>query len=541
LTNADTETRIRFPYAIYGTLAVLLIFLVTKEAYGAVAGLAAASVLTFMRIHLEYSQEVRFYALSVVFALLVTWLFLRAIKKPSWPMWVLWGLSVLAGIYTAYAIAFVLVAQALYLLMVVVIERNKWRSHLLPAAVVGIAVAALFTPWLWWDMRYDSFNNGTAVTTVEAAWNQLVISNYSLRWVRILLVTTVLGAFFKREGWLWLGSSVAVFLGAVAINNLSGYFLHDRQLLLVWPFLVIGMIGAPVAIAKRLGSSSVGAVVAVVLCTLLVWQTLPSLEQFYTERSKPNWKGALPALEDMLQENDLVVYLAANDRRETVYYVRKAVPSARIMHYTVAMELPQGGNVWAIGTNRRQRDVSQEVLVDLAKYGFTKVQLGNIYISQLHVNVEAMKPIDPATLPAGVVLDDVNLKVTNGWRVRGDHVATGTVEENRLWLKVQPELRARAVFTWPGPLDLSQHHKGNLRAEIPPGCAVSLETVTEDGGSQRPVAGWGPGALGEIEFAVAGSRLQYLYLLLDATDASITECAVTIESIEFRLDERFTP
>jgi uncharacterized membrane protein len=177
LAGAATETTIRIPYAFYGAMAVFVLYLLGKNVYGSGVGFAAAATLATMPIHLKYSQEVRFYSLSVLLALLSTWLFLRAINKSSWATWLLWGLGALAGLYTAYAMAFVLAAQAAYLLAAVIADRSRWRSHMLPAATIGLAVVLLFAPWILWDGARDGFDGGDRFTTITDAWNQVIDSN----------------------------------------------------------------------------------------------------------------------------------------------------------------------------------------------------------------------------------------------------------------------------------------------------------------------------------------------------------------------------
>ena len=74
----------RLPSALLGTLAILTTYLVSCELFGWQVGLLSAALLTVSPWHLPLSRGAFEANLTVFFASLGTWLFLRGLKQPKW-------------------------------------------------------------------------------------------------------------------------------------------------------------------------------------------------------------------------------------------------------------------------------------------------------------------------------------------------------------------------------------------------------------------------------------------------------------------------
>lgn len=71
------------------------------QAVGLLAGLALVAVPLTTR----YAEEARPYALTSLFAVLATYLLVRAVARPTWPSWLLYGLALLlAGLFSLFAV-----------------------------------------------------------------------------------------------------------------------------------------------------------------------------------------------------------------------------------------------------------------------------------------------------------------------------------------------------------------------------------------------------------------------------------------------------
>ncbi len=144
-----SEWGMRLLPAAFGTLSVLVVYLVGRRMLGRGVGLGAAFVLALSRLPLFYSQEARAYSLAMLTVLLVALTLLRAAEKPSAGRLALHALALAAAAYTHL---FALVAAGGIVLGVLVrpqlLRRLSWRWG------VALAAAALaYAPWAFVLLR----------------------------------------------------------------------------------------------------------------------------------------------------------------------------------------------------------------------------------------------------------------------------------------------------------------------------------------------------------------------------------------------------
>src|SRR4249919_1830873 len=112
------ETAARIPAAFYGTLEVLALMLLTREATGRrIPALVAGGLLAVAPFAVRYGQENRYYTTFSALALLTWWLWLRAVRTRTRGPWVGYGL-VAALLLVSHPFApLVLVIQGLAVLV----------------------------------------------------------------------------------------------------------------------------------------------------------------------------------------------------------------------------------------------------------------------------------------------------------------------------------------------------------------------------------------------------------------------------------------
>lgn len=134
---------------IAGLFAILAVFLLGRAVWNDKVGLVAASVLAVLPIHIQYSQEVRAYALAVLFTTLASWAFWHAYKHRGQleerRYWFLYLLFATLGLYTHYFTGWVLVAHGVF----AITQRTKERWALVKRlTLVACATAILLSPWI---------------------------------------------------------------------------------------------------------------------------------------------------------------------------------------------------------------------------------------------------------------------------------------------------------------------------------------------------------------------------------------------------------
>jgi mannosyltransferase len=133
----SSEAFLRAPSAIFGTLAIPLLYVVTRKFTGVTASLAAAALLAFSPTGVYYSQEARSYSLAIVMVLLATYFFVRAVEENRPADWALWTVFGIASFYSHDLAALVLLAQAVSILFKA--PPVPWRRVIVCGAIIFVA------------------------------------------------------------------------------------------------------------------------------------------------------------------------------------------------------------------------------------------------------------------------------------------------------------------------------------------------------------------------------------------------------------------
>lgn len=78
-----SEFMLRLPAVLWGTLTLSIAYRLFAEVYERKTALIAALLLALSPLHVQYSQELRFYAALVFFYCAATYTLLRALKMPD--------------------------------------------------------------------------------------------------------------------------------------------------------------------------------------------------------------------------------------------------------------------------------------------------------------------------------------------------------------------------------------------------------------------------------------------------------------------------
>ncbi|HSO27052.1 MAG TPA: glycosyltransferase family 39 protein, partial [Anaerolineales bacterium] len=93
------DTWLRLPAALWGALTVIPAYLLYRRLGDAPLALWGAFFLACAPFHIQYSQELHFYAALTFFYTLTTWLLLRAVEEAKVKPWVVALAALLVGFY----------------------------------------------------------------------------------------------------------------------------------------------------------------------------------------------------------------------------------------------------------------------------------------------------------------------------------------------------------------------------------------------------------------------------------------------------------
>ena len=143
-----SEFAIRLLSLVAGVVEIPLLYVLGRRLLGThnYAGALAALIAALSPWHVWYSQETRMYSLATALGLLSIYLLLRASTHNVPSIWVAYSLASVAGLYTHYYVALLLLGQAVFFICRVLIstEPKKLLAHWL---ISQIGVLVLFLPW----------------------------------------------------------------------------------------------------------------------------------------------------------------------------------------------------------------------------------------------------------------------------------------------------------------------------------------------------------------------------------------------------------
>src|SRR5579884_612607 len=132
----------RLLVALAGTGCIVALYALGKRLFGSAVGLIAAALLAVSPLHLWFSADGRPYEVSGLLVLLSYLALLWAIGDSSSPSrWVVYGLAVLAAMYTDYTVFFALLPQLLLAL-------HRPRAVVRAFALTWAAIVAAYVPWI---------------------------------------------------------------------------------------------------------------------------------------------------------------------------------------------------------------------------------------------------------------------------------------------------------------------------------------------------------------------------------------------------------
>ena len=130
--------------ALFGTLAVLMMYALARYLFDRRVALLSALLLACSQLAVMYSQNARPYAQFLLFFLCCVYLFLRALRENRLPLWIAFLCFASLVIYTLYYGFFVL--GSLLLFGIVYRKRYSLPPRWLWGGILGLALAYL--PWL---------------------------------------------------------------------------------------------------------------------------------------------------------------------------------------------------------------------------------------------------------------------------------------------------------------------------------------------------------------------------------------------------------
>jgi len=132
----------RFISVLAGSLSIPVLYALGARIFDRGVGIVAAGFLAVSPFHFWFSDDGRAYELAGLFVLLSYLLLFRALDRPRVGLWIAYGASLAACLYTEYTTVLVLLPQGLLLI------RAYSRGLARPLLLAWGGAALTFAPWL---------------------------------------------------------------------------------------------------------------------------------------------------------------------------------------------------------------------------------------------------------------------------------------------------------------------------------------------------------------------------------------------------------
>jgi mannosyltransferase len=274
-----SEAGLRSLSALCGVLLVGLVYAAARELAGRTAGLVAAVVAAVNPMLVWYSQEARSYGLVTVFAALSVLALVRCLNRPTRGWLVLWSVACALMLATHYFSCFLVLPQAVLLLV-----RAQERRPVLLASLIWVATAIALIPLAHyqasdgqasWVNAIPSGHRLDVLVQELASANTRMITESTLApgggwWLlaaAAIAVTVILALVRRRSaapnlGGLALVAVVSLVVPLALAATSLDYFL-DRNLIATWPLLAVLLAAAVARAAPLAVSAAVAAAIAV--------------------------------------------------------------------------------------------------------------------------------------------------------------------------------------------------------------------------------------------------------------------------------------
>lgn len=314
-----SEIAVRLPSAVFGVLALPLVYLLARRIAGSTVALIATALLAMSPYHIWYSQEAKMYTMVVFLALVSTYALIMALEKNHRWWWVAYAAVTTLMFYTHVATILVFGAQFLY----AVATWKQWQDRRRPWAIAIAVLTLPYVPIGLWAMRVIG---GGAETWHPAVtlWNALEIFGIKFAvdrydddiriWASILYaVLAVAGiaglAYWRRREKWWLLVSLLVVVPVIGLwlVSLQQSVFSDRYGIVALPFYLI-LVAAALGWMLRRQYAWLLAVLAMVLLVSFAWAPIRDVNRTHSAE-KEDWRSAYAWVADRREPGDALVVM----------------------------------------------------------------------------------------------------------------------------------------------------------------------------------------------------------------------------------------
>lgn len=313
--NGAIEWTARLHAAIFGVLAVWLVYLVCRELFANQRlALMSALLFCFYPFHLHYSQEGRSYSLFLLLTLILYLLLFRLLKKSSPLLWIVFTVTAILGLHTNPFTTAAVFGQFIFLIYYQKCRRERWTAAWRRYAcfiVCGAIAAAAYLPWLAYSFFIAKGEEAPKLgfRLVSETIKGLGDGSYILSIVLIIFAIAGIRYLVQTQRRLELGALLIWILAPLpvilAVLMWRTYFYNPRQILFITPAFLM-LVAAGVEYFKQKLSRRYCYPEAIIILISLAVIALHHFDLFHPDE-RDDVRAAGMFLKENVRHGDLVV------------------------------------------------------------------------------------------------------------------------------------------------------------------------------------------------------------------------------------------
>lgn len=332
----DSEFSARFPSVVFGTLSILIVFLIGKELFDDKTALASSLIMSASMLNILYSQEARTYSLFVMLAALSTLYFIKSLKQNR--INVPYVILTIAVLYTHYLAILLLILQIFTYILFYKRFKLGFKKFLMTQIIVyllyipGIVMLCLQASSIQ-SALYGALSLKIGIPSFIARLGGL---NFFIPFIIIFLILLILG-LFKIDSYNTLKKirfnqtlffillSILLVAYLIFSSHLTRSIFIIRYTLFVYPLFYI--LFARGFIKLR---TSYKAIIALLFISVTIFSVL----NYHLDMpKKEQWRDAAAFAEQNVGDDELVIVIHRDMIYPLSYYLKRNVTIAGIETY----------------------------------------------------------------------------------------------------------------------------------------------------------------------------------------------------------------
>lgn len=339
------EGVIRFPSVLWGTLSIFIYYLLITQLdlpYKKQTALLSAFLIALSPVHIQYSQEARFYAALMFFYVLGVFFLIKAASSKEAKYWNAYLVSSIVGAYFHPYLLFTTIAGFFIVVYQHIRSGTGWKENIVrrftPYMVCSLLIMLAFLPGYFFFHTQDvyTYDFGLAPDSILYGLGlKATLSSASIppfgTWHMTMTIGSLAGMAFMFKH---LARYALVFLLLVAVviqivlimllDYWNGYPFIPRQIIHFAPFVYLVFSIGFVEAVSTLKNHFVRNAVTAILLAGLVFTALPYIKLVY-DHSKGGTREISQKIVDHYQPGFEVVTIQAQHETVLRFYLSQLV------------------------------------------------------------------------------------------------------------------------------------------------------------------------------------------------------------------------